>query len=223
MDGNGRWAKTRNLPRLVGHQRGAQVLKEIVEACARMGVRYLTVYAFSSENWNRPGPEVRGLLGLLEYYLEREEKLFLQKNIRLRVIGERERLPLSLRERIERVEAVSALKTQLLFQVAFGYGSRAEMTRAARLIAEDVKAGRLTSEEITEACFSNYLYTTGVPDPDLLIRTSGEQRISNYLLWQLAYTELVFNPKYWPDFTIEDLTQAFQLYGKRERRFGLAS
>ncbi len=223
MDGNGRWAKQRGMPRLAGHRKGAQVLKEIAESCSNLGVRYLTVYAFSSENWKRPATEVRGLLALLEHYLDQEENFWLERDVRLRVIGDRERLPPSLQERIDRVEKMGLGKKGLFFQIAFGYGGRAEIVRATRLLLEDLDKEIISRDELTEDLFATYLYTADMPDPDLLIRTGGDQRISNYLLWQMAYTELVFLEKYWPDFTQEDLLAAFDVYGSRERRFGLAS
>jgi undecaprenyl diphosphate synthase len=223
MDGNGRWAKERGLPRIAGHQRGAQVLKEVIGFCLKRDVRYLTVYAFSSENWNRPLAEIKGLLGLLEHYLDTEEASFLKNDVRLKVIGERHRLPQSLQEGIARVEEKSGSNQKLCLQIAFSYGSRGEILQASRQIAQEVSEGRLKPEDVTQRLFERYLYTQGVPDPDLLIRTSGEQRISNFLLWQMAYTEFVFTSKYWPDFKEEDLEDAFAVYAKRERRFGLAS
>ena len=223
MDGNGRWAKKRSLTRLSGHKQGAEVLKNIVNYAPELGIRYLTVYAFSSENWGRPAPEVRGLISLLEHYLDQEEENFLKGHIRLRVIGDRERFPPSLQQRIDRVERLSIHHTGLFLQVAFGYGSRQEIVRATKTMAEDIQKGILLAKDITEDVLSRYLYTAEIPDPDLLIRTGGEQRISNYLLWQLAYAELLFLDKHWPDFTIEDFARAVDIYAKRERRFGYAA
>jgi undecaprenyl diphosphate synthase len=222
MDGNGRWAKARSLPRLAGHQRGAKVLHEIVEACLTHGVKVLTVYAFSSENWGRADTEVKGLFKLMEAYLDREERLLLEQDICLRVIGERDRLPRPLQERIDRIERLTATKQGLVLQVALSYGSRSEIARAARSVARDVLAGKMNVEDITEKAFAAHLDTAGLPDPDLLIRTGGEERLSNYLLWQLAYTELIFLEKYWPDFTTQDFAHALDQYASRERRYGLA-
>ena len=223
MDGNGRWAQERGLPRLKGHQKGAEVLKKIIEACISEQITYLTVYAFSSENWKRPATEVRHLFNLFEHYLDKEEKSIVDKNIRLKVIGDKSALPPNLRRRIERVERLSEDFKGLTLQVAFNYGSRAEILRAVRLIAKKVEQGRFKTEQITENVLSKFLYTSHAPDPDLLIRTSGEQRLSNYLLWQLAYTEFIFVSKYWPDFTADDLKEAISVYGERTRRFGRAS
>lgn len=223
MDGNGRWAQAHGLPRVKGHQKGAEVFKEIMEACVKHHISYLTVYAFSSENWNRPAAEVRGLFNLFEHYLDEEEKTLLEKRVRFKVIGERRKLPPKLRERIVRMESLSQSFERLTLQVAFNYGSRAEILRAVHLLAKDVEKGLLTADAITEAMLAKHLYTSDVPDPDLLIRTSGEQRLSNYLLWQLAYTEFIFSPKYWPDFTAADLDQAIDTYYQRDRRFGKVS
>ena len=223
MDGNGRWAQAQGLPRVKGHQKGAEVLKEVIEACVDRNISYLTVYAFSSENWNRPAAEVRSLFNLFEHYLDEEEKTLLEKKVRFKVIGERRKLPPKLRERIVRMESLSQSFERLTLQVAFNYGSRAEILRAVHLLAKDVEKGLLTADAITEAMLEKHLYTSDVPDPDLLIRTSGEQRLSNYLLWQLAYTEFIFSPKYWPDFTAADLDQALDTYYQRERRFGKVS
>jgi undecaprenyl diphosphate synthase len=223
MDGNGRWAKARGLPRLAGHQKGAQVLRHVVEACLERSIGFLTVYAFSSENWQRPVGEVKGLFSLMEAYLDREEHLLLKKDICVRVIGERERLPPSLQKRIHRIEELTAAKGGLVLQVALSYGSRREIVGAARCLVKEILEGQLRLEDVTEATFAARLETAGIPDPDLLIRTSGEQRISNYLLWQLAYSELVFCPKNWPDFTVADLEDALTQYAQRDRRYGMAS
>lgn len=223
MDGNGRWARQQSLSRLEGHKRGIEVARDVVTAAAHMGVSYLTLYAFSSENWRRDQQEVSGLMALLKHYLEHETNSLRKDNIRLKVIGERERLPTVILTLIEQVEELTRSNTGMTLQMAISYGSRDELVHAAKTIAEKVRDHRLSPEDITEDVFEQHLYTAGIPDPDLLIRTSGEQRISNYLLWQLAYTELVFVEKFWPDFTAEDLTEAFVVYQNRERRFGTAA
>jgi undecaprenyl diphosphate synthase len=219
MDGNGRWAKARRLPRLAGHKSGAETLKKIVQAVYEK-IPYLTVYAFSSENWKRPVLEVKGLMNLLDSYLEREEKTFLEKSIRLQVIGRLDRIPTFLKRRIESLIKRTKKHTTMTLQIALDYGGRSEIVEAARSLAVAVQEGRVSPDTIDEVCFEDHLFTKGIPDPDLLIRTSGEQRLSNYLLWQIAYTELVFVDKYWPDFTSQDFFDAIGVYQKRERRFG---
>jgi undecaprenyl diphosphate synthase len=220
MDGNGRWAQARKLPRVSGHKQGALAFKEVVRTATEFNIPYLTAYAFSSQNWRRPVSEVRSLFGLFEHYLEQEEKDLLEQNIRLRVIGECRKLPPSLQQRIRSLEKASRHNTGLALQIAFNYGSREELVQAARLLAQDVKDGKLNPQEVTEQTINQYLYTHDIPDPDLLIRTSGEQRISNYLLWQIAYTELVFVDKCWPDFGRQDIIDALATYQGRMRRFG---
>ncbi len=220
MDGNGRWAKKRGLPRLSGHKQGAEVLKKITQFASEEGIKYLTVYAFSSENWGRPESEVRGLMTLLNHYLDKEEASFFEKDIRLRVIGDKTRLPPSVQERIKRIEDASANQQGLSFQIALSYGSRPEIVNATQSILTDVANGTLKPENLTESLFSTYLYTKDLPDPDLLIRTGGEKRLSNFLLWQSAYTELDFIEKYWPDFTPADLSKILKAYHQRSRRFG---
>jgi len=220
MDGNGRWARQQSLSRLVGHQRGSEVAREIVNVAARLGISYLTLYAFSSENWRRDPHEVSGLMALLKHYLESKSEELHQEGVRLKVIGERHLLPNTILDLIDQVEKLTKSNKTITLQMAISYGSRAEIINAVQQIAHKVRDQRLDPDGITETIFENHLYTSGIPDPDLLIRTSGEQRISNYLLWQLAYTELVFVDKFWPDFSEEDFIQALITYQNRERRFG---
>ena len=219
LDGNGRWAKKHFMPRNVGHSQGAKTVEQICEDAWDLGIKYLTVYAFSTENWNRPPREVQLLMKLLRKYLidciERTSK----NNMRVRVIGEKSRLDDDIRTAIEELEEVSAANTGLNFTIALNYGSRDEITRAVRKIAGECKDGSLVPEEITEALISARLDTAELPDPDLMIRTSGEQRLSNWLLWQLAYTEFYFTDVLWPDFNKDELIRAIQYYNTRERRF----
>lgn len=223
MDGNGRWAREQSLSRLEGHKRGSEVAREIVTAASRIGVSYLTLYAFSSENWRRDPNEVSGLMTLLKHYLETEAEEFHKEGVKLRVIGERELLPNTILNLVEEVEELTKKNKTITLQMAISYGSRAEILHAVQEIGQKIRDRRLDPDNITEEIFEEHLYTAGVPDPDLLIRTSGEQRISNYLLWQLAYTELVFVDKYWPDFTQEDFMETLMTYQNRERRFGTAA
>ncbi|MBI2707643.1 MAG: isoprenyl transferase [Proteobacteria bacterium] len=223
MDGNGRWARQQSLSRLEGHKRGSDVARDIVTTAARIGVSYLTLYAFSSENWRRDPHEVSGLMALLKHYLEDEVEELHKNDARLKVIGERDLLPNTILDLVEQVEELTKSNKTITLQMAISYGSRAEIIHAARAIAEKVRDRRLDPDAITEQIFEQHLYTAGAPDPDLLIRTSGEQRISNYLLWQLAYTELVFVDKFWPEFTPEDFMNALLTYQNRERRFGTAA
>lgn len=223
MDGNRRWAQRRGLPPLAGHQQGAQALKKVVRACPDLGIRYLTVYAFSSENWQRPILEISGLIDLLKYYLKTEAKELHKAQVRLKVIGDKKRFSPFIQKQMEDVEALTAQNTRLHLQIALNYGSRAEIVHAAQGLARAVQKGLLTPEDITEEMVQKHFYAPEVPDPELLIRTSGEQRVSNYLLWQLAYTEFLFVEKMWPDFTPADLEKALDAYTKRERRFGHAA
>lgn len=223
MDGNGRWARQQSLSRLEGHKRGSEVAREIVTTAARIGISYLTLYAFSSENWRRDPNEVSGLMTLLKHYLESEAEEFHKEGVRLKVIGERDQLPNTILTLVEEVEELTKTNKTITLQMAIGYGSRAEILHALRKIGQKVRDRLLDPEKITEQIFEDHLYTAGVPDPDLLIRTSGEQRISNYLLWQLAYTEIIFVDKLWPDFTQEDFMEALLTYQNRERRFGTAA
>jgi undecaprenyl diphosphate synthase len=220
MDGNGRWAQQRGLPRTAGHRRGADAARVAVRAAVGQGVRYLTLYGFSSENWKRPADEVEDLMGLLRFYLRSEIAELHKQGIRLRVIGDRSRLAPDIVSLIEDAERLTAGNDTLTLIVALSYGSRAEIACAARRLAEDAIAGRIRPYEIDEAALASRLFTTGVPDPDLLIRTSGEQRISNFLLWQSAYTEFVFLDTLWPDFSEDDFVRAIKEYHGRDRRYG---
>ena len=223
MDGNGRWAEARGLPRTAGHKRGAEAVKTAVESAVELGVEYLTLYGFSSENWQRPQEEINDLMGLLRYYLQSEIK-YLQKNgVRLRVIGDRERLALDIVKLIEDGERQTAGNKKLTLIIALSYGGRMEIVVAARRLARRVAEGTLGPDEIDEGAFESNLFTAGIPDPDLLIRTSGEKRISNFLLWQLAYAEFVFVNTLWPDFSKQDFEDAIREYHGRERRYGTAS
>ena len=218
MDGNGRWAKSKGLPRTAGHAEGVERVKEITAEATRLGIKFLTLYAFSTENWNRPASEIEALMNLLIDHLE--EETFMKNNVRLRIIGDLSRLPVKVQERVQSCIDHTANNTRMTMVVALNYSSRWELTDTMRRIAEDVKAGTLQPEEINEAFISSRLQTQFMPDPDLLIRTSGELRISNYLLWQLAYSELYFTNISWPDFREECLHQAILDYQHRQRRFG---
>ncbi len=220
MDGNGRWARARGLPRTAGHRRGAEAARIAVETAMRMGVRYLTLFAFSSENWKRPESEVSDLMGLLRHYLRSEIGRFHDGGVRLRVIGDRSRLSADIVTLITAGEERTAGNKKLTLIIALNYGGRAEIAIAARRIARDVAAGLLRAEEVDEGLIASHLETAGIPDPDLLIRTSGEQRISNFLIWQLAYTELLFLDLLWPDFSRKDFEAAIREYEGRNRRYG---
>lgn len=223
MDGNGRWAKERGKPRIFGHQSAIKSVREINEACAELGVSYLTLYAFSTENWNRPSDEVKGLMTLLGQTMRNEASTLIKNSIRLQVTGDVEKMPVEtvklIIETIERTKGGS----RMVLNLALSYSGRWEITEAARKIAQEAKAGTLDPETITEDSIAAHLATAGMPDPELLIRTSGELRISNFLLWQLAYSELYFTNKYWPDFRKEDLYEAIVNFQHRERRFGKTS
>ncbi len=220
MDGNGRWAISRGLPRIVGHQRGADAVRRTVEGCVELGVEYLTLYAFSSENWKRPADEVQNLMSLLRLYLRRELDELAGAGVRLRVIGERGALDENIRSLIGRAEAHTRDNGKLVLTVALNYGARNEIVAAVRAIARDAGAGRIDPGAVDAALFSTYLQTDGMPDPDLVIRTSGEHRLSNFLLWQCAYAELVFTPVLWPDFDRDSLAAAIGEFRGRERRYG---
>ena len=220
LDGNGRWAKKRLLPRKAGHVAGSQTVEQICEDAWNLGIKYLTVYAFSTENWKRPQDEVDALMKLLRRYLKDCIKRSTKNNMSVRVLGDITPLDEDLKASILELEDVSKDNTGLHFQVALNYGSRDEILRAVQRIAEDVKMGKLESSQITEEKFSSFLDTKGIPDPDLLIRTSGEERLSNFLLWQLAYTEFYFTDVLWPDFNKAELEKAIAYYNKRDRRFG---
>ncbi|NPA26153.1 MAG: isoprenyl transferase [Chloroflexi bacterium] len=216
MDGNGRWAQARGLPRLAGHRAGTENLRHIIDASLDFGIKYLTVYAFSTENWARPKDEVEGLMNILEEVIDMEVPRLHEKGVRVRHIGALEGLRPELQRKIRESEALTRENQRMVLGVAFNYGGRAEIVHAVRRIL----AEGLRPEEVDEARFAQYLYTAGMPDPDLVIRTSGEQRISNFLLWQAAYAEWYFTPVYWPDFDREELRKALEEYSRRERRFG---
>ena len=220
LDGNGRWAKKRGLPRTMGHKEGCVTVEKTVEIAARMGIRYLTVYGFSTENWKRSEEEVGALMQLFRYYMVRLLKIAAANNVRVKMIGDRRRFAQDIIDGINRLEEETKNNTGLTFVIAVNYGGRDELRRAAGKLAEDVKEGRLQPEDITESVFASYLDTADIPDPDLLIRTSGELRLSNYLLWQLAYTELYVTDCLWPDFDEKELEKAIIQYNKRDRRFG---
>lgn len=220
MDGNGRWAQARGLPRIAGHRRGAEAVRRTLTAASELGVPYLTLFGFSSENWKRPLTEVDDLMGLLRHYLRGEIAELHRNRVRLRVIGERGRLAPDIVTLIENAEQLTRENTGVNLTIALSYGGRAEIIAAVRVLAEKAAAGKLALEAIDEAVFARHLFTANIPDPDLLIRTSGEQRISNFLLWQCAYAELVFTKTLWPDFGRVDLEQAIADYGGRERRYG---
>jgi len=220
MDGNGRWAKERGLPRRAGHRAGAESVRECVEACKELGVSYLTLYAFSSENWNRPLTEITALMGLLERFLEQEVEELMRRDVKIAAIGHLERLPKRTRARLDKAIERTSGNRSLTLVLALSYGSREEIVEAARSLATDAVAGKIKPEKIDNALFSSRLFTVGMPDPDLLIRTSGEMRLSNFLLWQISYAELVIVKKFWPDFRQADLFEAAQEYSRRHRRFG---
>ncbi len=220
LDGNGRWAKAKGLPRTAGHTAGAKNVETVAEAAYNNGIKYLTLYAFSTENWNRPQEEVKALMVLLENYLKNCFKTAKKNNMRIRVIGDITRLKPEMQEKIRRLEKESAEYTGLNLTIAINYGSRDEMVRGMKRMFSDVEKGILSKDEISEECFGRYLDTWELPDPDLMIRTSGEQRLSNYLLWQLAYSEFYFTPVPWPDFHEKELKEAIEAYENRERRFG---
>jgi undecaprenyl diphosphate synthase len=220
MDGNGRWAQERHLPRTLGHREGMKAVRRTVEGAIEAGIEVLTLYAFSEENWNRPPTEIGALMGLLEEYIERETAELRANGVEVHVIGDLARLPQAKREAVDRLVAGTRGGTRLVLNLAISYSSRAELARAARRLAEDVRHGRLALEDVDEEALAQRLYTAGLPDPDLLVRTSGERRISNFLLWQLAYTELYITPVLWPDFGKQDLFEAILDFQKRERRFG---
>jgi undecaprenyl diphosphate synthase len=221
MDGNGRWAKQRGLPRIEGHRRGVEAARAIIDASRALGIQYLTLYAFSAENWQRPTDEVSALMGLLEYFLRRETKVLVKNRIRLHTIGQIEALPAGPRKELKHALAATREFTDWNLVLALNYGSRTEVVDAARAYAAAVAAGRERPADASWTTFSRYLYTAGLPDPDLLIRTSGETRVSNFLLMQCAYAEMIFSPVLWPDFSKAELAAAVEEYQRRERRFGL--
>jgi undecaprenyl diphosphate synthase len=218
MDGNGRWATDRGLDRTFGHKEGVETVKKITSECARLGVKYLTLYTFSTENWNRPAYEIEALMGLVLSFVEMD--LFTDNNIKFRMVGDLDRLPQSVQDKIHYMEDLTKDGDRMTVIMAMSYSSKQELTRATRLIAEEVKNGQLKTEDITEQTINDHLFTNFMPDPELLIRTGGELRISNYLLWQCAYSEFYFCNTYWPDFDEEALHQAIADYQGRQRRFG---
>jgi len=220
LDGNGRWAKAKGMPRNYGHAQGSKNVEKICEEAWRMGIKYLTVYAFSTENWSRPENEVAALMKLLRNYMKTCLKTAAKNDMKIRVIGDIDPLDDDIKSRIRELEAATTDNGGLNFTIALNYGSRDELTRAAQKMAKDCAEGKIKAEEIDESVFETYLDTHGIPDPDMMIRTSGEQRLSNYLLWQLAYSEFYFTDVPWPDFTKEELVKAIEEYNHRHRRFG---
>ena len=220
LDGNGRWAKAHGLPRRLGHKAGCDNLEQMVEDMAQLGVRYFTVYAFSTENWKRSAEEVGALMGFFRIYIKRLKKRAMANNIRVLSIGERSRFDEDIRESLRDITEATAANTGMTFIMALNYGARDELTRAARCLAQRAAAGEISPDDITEDVVSDSLDTAGIPDPDLLIRTAGEQRLSNFLLWQCAYTEFYYSDLLWPDFHKEQLQEAIEAFGRRERRFG---
>ncbi len=220
MDGNGRWARARGLPRVAGHREGAEALRRVISAAVSMQIRYITVYGFSSENWKRPVSEVDDLMGLLRHSLKSNVKQLHERDIRLRVIGDRDRLAPDIVRLIDESEALTRHNRGVNLTIALSYGGRQEIVSAARKLADKAAAGQLNPEAIDEELFGDHLLTAELPDPDLLIRTSGEQRISNFLLWQSAYSEFIFTDRLWPDFDEEDMAVAIREYQKRDRRYG---
>ena len=223
MDGNGRWAKKKLLNRISGHIKGVNAVREVVTACRELGIKVLTLYAFSIENWKRPAEEVKALMGLLKEYLQKESEEMVQNNIRLNAIGRVEDLPLDVQTTLQETKKRTERCDGMLLNLALSYGGRSEILHAVQGIISDLQKGRIRPEEITIQRFSQYLWTRGISDPDLLIRTSGEFRISNFLLWQIAYTELYVTDTLWPDFDRKELVKAISDYQSRERRFGLTS
>lgn len=223
MDGNGRWAKSRRLPKIAGHKKGADAVRGIVETCADINIKYLTLYAFSSENWNRPVKEVNDLMGLLKIYLTKEIEDLHRKNIRISFIGSRDRLSKNILKLIDDAEKKTVDNNKLHLILALNYGGQEEIVKAAKRLAQKVKEGLLDVDNIDENTFSDHLYTKNIPEPDLIIRTSGEQRLSNFMLWQAAYSEFVFLDVFWPDFTKQSLCNAMDEYYKRDRRYGARS
>ncbi len=220
MDGNGRWARSRGLPRVMGHRAGIKAVRSVVEAARELGIEVLTLYAFSVENWKRSDSEVSTLMALLKEYLRRELENLMRHEIRLNVLGDLEGLPAAVGSQLRRVMEETAQNQRMVLNLALNYGGRAEIVQAVKQIAHQVRSGRLKLSSVDEQTFSRFLYTQGQPDPDLLIRTSGEQRLSNFLLWQISYAELYLTPKLWPDFGKADLLRAVAEFQQRERRFG---
>lgn len=220
MDGNGRWAKMRGKPRIFGHEAGVEALRKTVREAGKLGIEWLTVYAFSSENWSRPRSEVRDLMGLLKIFIRKDLAELHREGVKVHVIGERESLAKDIRSLVEEAEKLTVNNTAMNVVIAFNYGARDEITRAAVKLAGDIASGNVAPRSVDPEIFANYLDTSGIPDPDLIIRTSGEKRLSNFLLWQAAYAEFVFCECYWPDFGAEELRGAIAAFSARERRFG---
>ncbi|MBU0634255.1 MAG: isoprenyl transferase [Candidatus Omnitrophica bacterium] len=220
MDGNGRWARAKGLPRIAGHRRGAEVVKTVIRACKDMGVKFLTLYTFSTENWKRPKREIDFLMRLLNKYLTREKAKLIENDVKFLAIGRLEALPDSVKKVIKQITEITRDNRAITLILALNYGGRVEILDAVKEVAKDINTGKLDPQELDEEVFSRYLYTHKIPDPDLLIRTSGEMRLSNFLLWQLSYSELFISDKFWPDFTEQDLLAAVEDFRKRERRFG---
>lgn len=220
MDGNGRWAQKRNLPHMAGHNAGMMAIKEIVKASSSLGVKHLTVYAFSTENWKRSTEEVSGIFKLLIIYIEKELKELHENNVKVRVLGDYEKLPKDAVKSLERSLETTKNNAGLQFNIALNYGGRDEILRSVKILAADVADGKLQADEITEDMIADNLYTAGIPDPDMIIRTSGEMRLSNYLLWQCAYSEFIFTDVLWPDFSKEEYEKTIEIFQNRKRRFG---
>lgn len=220
MDGNGRWAQKRGLPRLAGHKTGVDAVRRTLESCKEIGIKVVTLFAFSSENWQRPLEEVDGLMGLLRFYLKSELARLHKEGVRFRIIGDKTALAADIQEMIAKAESVTANNDAFMLCIALNYGARQEMIQAMQKIAKRVQDGELAPSEVTQDLISQNLYTAGVPDPDLIIRTSGEQRISNFLLWQSAYAEFYFTDVHWPDFDKAELMRAMKAFGQRQRRYG---
>lgn len=220
MDGNGRWAQSRNLPHMAGHNAGMLTLKEIVKASSTLGVKYLTVYAFSTENWKRSMEEVSGIFKLLVLYIEKELKELHENNVKVKILGDYEKLPKEAVKSLQRSLETTKDNSGLQFNIALNYGGRDEILRSVKKLAKEVEAGKLKSEDITEEMIAENLYTARVPDPDMIIRTSGEMRLSNYLLWQSAYSEFIFTDVFWPDFSKKEYEKTIEIFQNRKRRFG---
>ena len=220
MDGNGRWAAARGLPRIEGHRRGIEAVRSLVKAAEKHGIRYLTLYSFSKENWTRPAGEVSELMGLLKFFIEKDLQRLKKDGVKIRILGDKDSLTKDIAGLLRKAEAETEQNERLYLQVAFNYGSRDEITRAARNLALDVTSGTINADAISEEAFSTYLDTKDIPDPDLILRTSGEIRLSNFLLWQAAYAEFVFLDVLWPDFGESHLSEALSIYAKRDRRYG---
>ena len=220
MDGNGRWAQSKNLPRMAGHNAGMATIKEIVKASSMLGIRHLTVYAFSTENWKRSTEEVSGIFKLIIIYIEKELRELHENNVRVRILGDYEQLPKEAVKSLERSLETTKNNTGLQFNIALNYGGRNEILKSVRKLAKEVEDGTLKADDITEEKIAENLYTAGIPDPDMIIRTSGEERLSNYLLWQCAYSEFVFTDVLWPDFTREEYEKTIEIFQNRKRRFG---